>query len=449
MRHKSRQDTLMFELRSRKRPPRVAVSVHRSALCPFLPQLCLLIAQTILAMPSVTGQDPMVRPAVAGITTEYRPNSHADVILSRLLQTDTLDGQGRVSSIQLNCAFTDQVPPNDISRQLAKEYGFRIADSVSDALTQNTDRLSVDGVLLIAEHGRYPMSDTGQKQYPKRRLFGEIVNVFKRTGQVVPVFSDKHLADTWQDAKWIYDTARQHNIPLMAGSSLPVLWRYPPTDVERGAQLEQLVAVSYGRLDAYGFHALEAVQSLAERRAGGETGVASVQCLTGDAVWQAEAAGVYDRHLLDTALGRLKDRPLPPESSLKDLAREPVLFVVDYRDGLRANIFTLNGAVAEWAVAWRSADGVTDATLFRVQNVRPFMHFAELLQGIEKMMHSGRPTWPVERTLLTSGMLDALLISRRDGGRRVETPWLDIQYQSEWNWQQPPGPPDHWRAPQK
>ena len=61
--------------------------------------------------------------------------------------------------------------------------------------------------------------------------------------------------------------------------------------------------------------------------------------------------------------------------------------------------------------------------------------------GIEKMMHTGKPTWPVERTLLTSGTLDALLISKRDGGKRLETPWLQIKYQSKWDWRQPPSPP--------
>jgi hypothetical protein len=256
------------------------------------------------------------------------------------------------------------------------------------------------------------------------------------------VFCDKHLADNWQDAKWIYDTARRLQVPLMAGSSLPTLWRYPPADVRRGAKLKEIVAVSYHTLDAYGFHALEMVQCLAERRAGGETGIKSVQCLVGDAVWEAEKTGVYDRALLDTALGRLKWRPIPEGKRIEDLVPEPILFVIDYQDGLRANVFTLNGAVGEWASAWKYADedGV-ESTLFWTQEARPFMHFTYLLLGIEKLMLTGRPAWPVERTLLTSGTLDALLRSKRDGGVRIETPELAIRYTSDWNWQQPPEPP--------
>jgi len=256
-------------------------------------------------------------------------------------------------------------------------------------------------------------------------------------GRVVPVFNDKHLADNWDDAKWIYDTAREMDIPMMAGSSVPVVWRYPPVDVRRGAKLQQIVALNFGGLDAYGFHSLEMVQALAERRAGGETGVKSVQCLSGEAVWQAGAQGIYDLELLDEALSRLQSRPIPAGKRIEELVKSPVLFTVDYRDGLRASVLTLNGAIEEWAVAWRYDDNETQSTLFATHQQRPYSHFTCLLLGIEKMMLTGKPTWPVERTLLTSGTLSALMTSQRDGGERLATPWLNIGYRSEWNWQQP------------
>src|SRR5690606_23217951 len=130
---------------------------------------------------------------------------HADMLAGRLLQTDTLDGKGDTPSLELVSLYTDQVPENDISRKLSSQHGFPIFRTVEETLTLGTGKLAVDGVLLIAEHGKYPESPTGQFQFPKRRLFAEIADVFRKSGRVVPVFCDKHLADTWEDAKWIYD----------------------------------------------------------------------------------------------------------------------------------------------------------------------------------------------------------------------------------------------------
>ena len=69
------------------------------------------------------------------------------------------------------------------------------------------------------------------------------------------------------------------------------------------------------------------------------------------------------------------------------------------------------------------------------------MHFTWLLNGIENMVLTGKPSWPVERTLLTSGTLDALLISLKDKERLTETPQLMFPYNSSWRWNSPPPPP--------
>jgi hypothetical protein len=384
------------------------------------------------------------RPRVAVVTTVWRHNSHADVIASRLVEGYTLDGKGEFPRLALVSAYVDQFPANDMSRRLANEHGFKIYDTVAAALTLGGEKLAVDGVLLICEHGDYPSSATGSIEYPKRRLFSQIVEVFEKSGRVVPVFSDKHLEDDWADIAWFYGEARRLKIPLMAGSSLPVLWRYPPADVERGKPLKEIVATSYGALDAYGFHALEMVQCLAERRqqgdAWGETGVQQVRCLQGPAVWQALRDKVFDRTLLEEALARLKVKPLPPGQSIEDSGRNPVLYVVDYRDGLRASALWAS-PINEWTVAWRYGDGTTASTCFHTQEGRPYMHFTYLLKGVEQMIFTRQPTWPVERTLLTSGVLDAVLQSRRLGGEIVSTPQLGITYQSNWSWQMPPPPP--------
>lgn len=384
--------------------------------------------------------DQGTRPRVAGVATVYYHNSHADLLLSRMLEGYTLDSRGVYPPLRLVSLFIDQFPPNDKGRKLAGTHGVSLYPNITNALTLGGDQLAVDGVFLIAEHGNYPESNTGQIIYPKRRMFGEIVRVCEGSKRVVPVFVDKHLADNWNDAQWIYGEAKRLQMPLMAGSALPVLWRHPPHDVVRDQPLKEIVALSYHRLDTYGIHALEIIQSLAERRRGGETGVKQVRTLRDAAVWQAIREGQVNRHLLDKALASYKDRPIPTNQSLSDLVPNPTLFLIEYRDGLRASVLTLGDLYIDWTAAWSYVDGRTDAAVFWTQEARPFTHFAHLFRQLEPFFQTGTPTWPVERTLLTTGLLDALLISRRDGSRWVETPHLAISYQTAWNWRQPAPP---------
>lgn len=379
-------------------------------------------------------------PKVAALATTYHHNSHADVLLTRLARTDTLDGRGARLPMSMASLFSEQSPKDDMAPAIAAEAGIKRHGSISSALNLGGNRLAVDGVLMIAEHGNYPESDTGQFVFPKRRWFAEIAREMERSGKVAPVFLDKHLADNFNDARWIRDEAKRLKIPLMAGSSVPLAWRYPPVDTARGKKLAQIVVTSHGRLDSYGIHALEAAQALAERRDGGETGVARARFIEGADVWKQAASGLYDRALLDAALSRQRD-PVAPGRKVEDVVSRPGLMVVDYRDGLRVCVFQLEGAVREWAAAWKAGDGTMASTVFSTQELRPFYHFTFQLAGISRFMRSGVPPWPLERTVLTTGILDAALVSRRDKGKVVETPWLDIAYKSDWNWQQPPPPP--------
>ncbi len=385
--------------------------------------------------------EPNKIPTVAVITTEWRTNSHADVIAGRLVEGFTLDGQGEFPRLKLVSAYIDQFPESDKSRKLAEKHGFKVYDSVAGALTQGTDKLAVDGVIIVAEHGNYPMSPTGQTQFPKRRFWEEVVKVFEKSGRVVPVFSDKHVADNWKDCEWIYGQTQRLKIPFMAGSSLPTTWREPAADVKRGEPLKEIFVTSYHTLDAYGFHAVEALQCLAERRKGGETGIKQVRYLEGDAVWQAGERGEFDLKLLDAAVPRLKNHPVPAGKTFREDVKKPSLMMLEYNDGLRASVLTMDGIYSDWAAAWKNADGSIESTLFMPQEDRPFAHFTYLLKGAEQMIHTGKPAWPVERTLLTSGALDAIHISRKEQSRVVATPYLSIKYESDWTWQQPPPMP--------
>ncbi len=120
------------------------------------------------------------------------------------------------------------------------------------------------------------------------------------------------------------------------------------------------------------------------------------------------------------------------------MVTEPVLFVIDYNDGLRACLFTLNGFASQWTSAWKYVDGRVQATLFKLdENLSTLMHFANQMKGVEKMIVTGKPSWPVERTVITSGMLNALLISKSQAGKVIRTPYLNIRYKPDWRWEQP------------
>src|SRR4051794_12552570 len=109
---------------------------------------------------------------VAAVVTEYRRWSHAGVILRNLLRGYP-DGRGR-PDLELVALYVDQLPKGDLSRDLAKQHGFRLAPTVADALTLGGTALAVDGVLVIAEHGDYPTNEKGQQLYPRRKFFEEI-----------------------------------------------------------------------------------------------------------------------------------------------------------------------------------------------------------------------------------------------------------------------------------
>ncbi|MEI6343074.1 MAG: hypothetical protein WCR07_14080 [Verrucomicrobiota bacterium] len=389
---------------------------------------------------SLWGSETARRPGVAVLTTEYRHNSHADVIASRLVLTDMLDGTGNEPRLRMASVYTDQRPPNDISRLLAASHRFRVSTNIEDALTLGTGRLAVEGVLLIAEHGQYPKSATGNTVYPKRRFWDETMRVFRASGRVVPVFVDKHLADNWDDARHIRETARELGVPLMAGSSVPGSWRHPAVDVPPAARLSSVLVVTYGSTDHYGFHALECLQALVEQREGGETGVLRVQGRVGPQAWSGLAEPGFDPALLPAAMGRLGVHE--GIAAWKAKVERPVLWDIEYKDGLRARVVELNGVANGWAGAWRRiGDPGVEATRFWTQEARPAAHFTLLLHGIEEMMLSGRPTWGPDRTLMTSGLLDALLRSGVEGGHPLATPWLEWSYASSWRWKEPPPPP--------
>jgi hypothetical protein len=389
---------------------------------------------------------PTTPKRVAAIVTEYRRHSHADVIVGKILEGYNYDGK-EGPALRLVSMYVDQFPENDMSRNLAQKYKFAITKTIDEALTLGGKNLAVDGVLCIGEHGKYPTNERGQILYPRRRFFEAVANTFARLGRSVPVFNDKHLAATWEDALWMYNRSRQLFVPLLAGSSLPVTWRRPALQLPRHSELVEAVQVGYGPFEAYGFHALEALQCLVERRRGGESGVGAVQCLQGEDMWRAIDRGVFSRTLLEAALARVPAHAKGDYRALTQKAADAGVMLLEYRDGFKAAVAMMNGYVQEgdggaFTFACQArGDQKPLSTHFYLQQPDPFAHFAYQLRAIDAMIQTGHPPYPVERTLLTTGILDAVMISKSDKHRRRETPYLDIRYQpTDWPFAQDPVP---------
>src|SRR5579872_7425177 len=117
------------------------------------------------------------RKKVAAVVTVYHKWSHADVIVGKILEGYNYDHKAG-PALELASLYVDQFPKGDISRALAKKYGFPIQRTIADALTLGGKGLAVDGVICVGEHGKYPSNAKGQILYPRRRFFTEVTDVF-------------------------------------------------------------------------------------------------------------------------------------------------------------------------------------------------------------------------------------------------------------------------------
>ncbi len=385
------------------------------------------------------------RKKIAAVCTTYFPYSHSQHIVDRFLMGYGWNGEHHRPDMDVVSLSVDQLGKDDLSPARLKEFpSVKGCDSIAEALTLGTGKLAVDAVLLIGEHGRYPRNEKGQHLYPRYEFFREIVKVFESSGRAVPVFNDKHLSWNWDWALEMVETSRRLRFPLMAGSSLPVTWRTPQLEMPLGSKIREALCVGYGGVDSYDFHALETVQCMAERRKGGESGVKWLQAYRGDDVWKALAQGAWSRELMEAALCRSHtltpsregfNNSFPSLDDMKRIVKTPVAYVYQHTDGVQGAIVLLNGLVQDFNFASK-IDGRRDP--FSTQMYLPMPparttlanFFTPLSNNIERMFLTGKPTYPIERTLLTTG-LTAAGVESLFQGKRIETPHLArVTYQA-------------------
>lgn len=404
------------------------------------------VGASLLASPLLAAEasKPSGRKRLAVVTTLWKYRSHAWHMAERFLVGYPMRGKWHRPPFEVVSAYVDQTPEEDLSRSRAAEFGFKIYPTIGETLCCGGDKLAVDAVLVIGEHGDYPVNEIGQKQYPRYRFFQQIVDVFRRSNRTTPVFSDKHLSWKFEWAKEMVDTSRSMGFPLLAGSSLPVTYRMPSIDLPYGADVEEAMVVGFGPTDIYDFHALEALQSFVERRRGGETGVKAMHALRGEAVWQALQAGSWrdggwDPKLFEACLSRshtlaqpetFSDR-YPTFEQMRQWVKEPVAYRFEYADGLKATMLLMNGLVEDFNVAARLKGKAEPlSTQFHLPPNPNVVYSAALMSKAEEMFVTGKAPYPIERTLLTSGLVQAGLKSLAAGQKRQETPHLAVRYQA-------------------
>lgn len=389
------------------------------------------------ATSALTAENP--RPKVAAIFTELRFRSHAYNFLVNLMGKCLFRGQWIDPGIDVVSFYADQFPTGDMAREASQRFKVPLFKTIDEALCLGGKSLAVDAVLLIGEHGSYPTNELGQHMYPRKQFFDQIIATMRRSVRFVPIFNDKHLSYRWDWAKAMYDEARELGIPLMAGSSVPLAQRVPPMNVPAGSQIEEAVSIHGGGIESYDFHALEVLQSIIESRRGGETGVSRVELLTGDAFQKAQSEGRWSSDLVAAAMAaeakaHFERQPYPGRPPAKnDPAPKPRhALLVTYEDGTRGTALAVGNTADRWNFACRPR-GQKEPIASALFN-GPWGNlnlFSALSHAIAHLFKTGKSPYPVERTLLVSGILDAAMHSHHAGGKPVDTPQLEFAYQPQ------------------
>jgi hypothetical protein len=239
----------------------------------------------------------------------------------------------------------------------------------------------------------------------------------------------------------------------MAGSSVPLAQRRPNLEIPHGCEIEEAIAIHGGGVEVYDFHGLELLESFVEVRRGGEAGIARVEFLDADSMWQAADAGRWSVSLAEAAMAaEIVDAAAPiiarVERQTEVTTKHPTQLAIThgilltYCDGLRPAVLQVGHSSNRWNFACRLKDPQPQqATELRSEASRQIAMalyngpwgnrclFKALSHAVQHLFVHRCAPYPVERTLLVSGALDAAMVSRE---RRapVSTPELQFSYRA-------------------
>lgn len=383
------------------------------------------------------------RPKIAFLGTVVKRLSHAQHFLDRMTEGYTWNGTWQAPRVEVAGLFIDQSPAaTDLSADRIRRHHLKRFPTISETLTLGGEKLAVDGIVLIGEHGQYPENKLGQTLYPRYKWFKEVTHVFADSGRSVPIFNDKHLSTSWPECVEMVEESRRLNFPFLAGSSLPVTWRLPAYDLPLGADLTESVCVAYGGVDSYDFHALETAQCMSERRRGGEVGINSVQALRGEQLWKTldGADREVTRRLIVAALTRSHSLPtvggFPTNRVSYEWFRQALpdslAYLIEHRDGFRTTIVLTGIRDFNYAGHLKANDQIVTCQMYLPmpgQGATTADFFNPLTRHIEQTILDKRTPYPIERTLLTSGMVIGGVKSLHADQKVIKTPEMEVVYQ--------------------
>lgn len=392
-----------------------------------------------VALPSLV-HGAQSRKRIAFLGTDVYQHSHAQHFLDRFSMGYAMGGKWREPLVDVAAVYIDQFNDRDLGRDRIARYKHKLFPSIAEALTLGGKELAVDGVVIIGEHGKYPKNEMGQTLYPRYRWFKEVVKVFESSGRAVPIFNDKHLSTDWSECREMVADAQRLKFPFYAGSSLPVTWRLPSYELPLGSPLRESVCVAYGGIDSYDFHALETAQCMSERRQGGEVGIKSVQAARGDKLFQLLEQPQRDatRRLFVSALCRSHNLPVetgyPTGPITYEWAKrslpDTIGYFIEHLDGFHTAVFMTG--IRDFNYAGLLADGqIVGCQMYLPMpgsSATTADFFNPLSYHVEQMFVNGKTAYPVERTLLTSGMVIAGVQSLFKDQTLVPTPDMAVKY---------------------
>ncbi len=391
-----------------------------------------LVAVTAMADGALAQKAPK-RPRIACLVSYWgATRSHADWIITKLLDGYWWQGAHMPSRVDVVSVYIHQFETSILGQKICKAKSIPIFKTVGEALTLGGKELAVDGVVIVAEHGEYPTNIKGQWLLPRWWIYEKVIRVFEQSKRAVPIFNDKHLSYSWDEAKWMFDKSRELNFPLTGGSSIPTYFRKPEVDLAIDTPIKTSVMVGGAADEGALFHCVDVLQSFVEHRKGGETGVRWVQCIRGPETWKWTERNPWAGKLLESVQKKFDLKP----GHFQQIEK-PNVCLVEYNDGTKAAVYS--GRDVGWTYAGEIEGREDPAIVSMLGWPGPFSQYhASNSQPhwITEMMVTKKEPFNAQRLLLSTGILAYNMESNWENGRyntigrRIETPFMNMNYHS-------------------